>query len=424
MQHDTLDSNTCTSTPTEQMNILLADAFAPSGVDTLASFGCNISHDSSLQGDALRIAIREHNPAVLIVRSTVVTEEMMDASEHLTVIIRAGAGYDTIDIQAASARGIYIANCPGKNAIAVAELTWGLILSCDRKIPSQCAELASGRWDKKKYSKANGLFGRTIGVVGIGGIGKEVIARAHAFGMNVVAWSRSLTTEKANELGVTCADNLLSLAAVSDVVSVHLASTSETDKIINADFFNEMKSGSIFVNTSRGKVVDEKALHEIAGRKSITVGLDVYENEPSSGEKVFTSTLAGAPFVFGTHHIGASTSQAQEAIADEVVRVVAAFTQEGRVLNCVNLNADSNAKALLCVRHKNLPGVLAHVFDELSLAHVNVEEMDNIMYSGNQAACARIQLDALPSASVIAAMKTNNNILSITVTSQNEEIQK
>jgi D-3-phosphoglycerate dehydrogenase len=344
---------------------------------------------------------------------------MMDASERLTLIIRAGAGYDTIDVQGASERGISIANCPGKNAIAVAELAWGLILSCDRRIPSQCADLDKGIWNKKEYSKANGLFGRTIGVIGIGGIGKEVIARAHAFGMNVIGWSRSLTAEKANLLGISYAEDLQSLAKVSDVVSVHLASSLETEKLINAAFLNEMKTGAIFVNTSRGKVVDEVALYEIATKKSLRVGLDVYENEPSSSDNEFTSTLAQASFVYGTHHIGASTSQAQEAIASEVVRIVAEFVGEGRVINCVNLIADSNAQALLCVRHKNLPGVLAHIFNELSLAQVNVEEMENVMYSGNHAACARIQLDSLPSAHVLTAIKTNDNILSVTITSQN-----
>ena len=254
--------------------------------------------------------------------------------------------------------------------------------------------------------------------MGIGGIGTEVIKRAKSFGMNVVAWSRNLSADQADQLGITRCENLQELAAVSDVVSIHVSSTSETEKLIDEQFLSSMKDNAIFINTSRGKVVDETALADAARSKKLKIGLDVYEQEPSSGENTFTSNIADIDGVYGTHHVGASTSQAQEAIANEAVRIIAMYLSEGRVLNCVNQASDATAPALLSVRHKNLPGVLAHIFDQLSLAGVNVEEMENIMYEGGYAACARIQLNRIPTQDQLDTIKNNEHILSVTLATQ------
>lgn len=398
--------------------VLLADSFQAKGIEHLKSIGCIVECDPSLQGEELLEAIAQKKPNVLVVRSTKVSGEMMDASDRLSLIIRAGAGYDTIDTTAASQRGISVANCPGRNSIAVAELAWGLILACDRRIPDQVIDLRQECWNKKEYSKANGLFGRTIGIVGLGGIGLEVMQRAKSFGMNVVAWSRSFTEERANELGITYCQQLNDLATVSDVVTVHVASTTKTEKLINRQFLSLMKKNAIFINTSRGSVVDEMALMEIAQSSQLRVGLDVYDNEPSSSDKSFASEIVSEPRVYGTHHVGASTSQAQEAIASEAVRIIESFVKEGRVLNCVNQSVDSIATALLSIRHKNLPGVLAQVFDALSIERINVEEMENILYKGGHAACARIQLSGTPTSELIQSMKRDENIISVTLTTK------
>jgi len=396
--------------------VLLADAFHSEKVVELEALGCQSALEPSLSGDELVAAISEKTPDILVVRSTKVTAEMMGASERLSVIIRAGAGYDTIDVAAASARGISVSNCPGKNSVAVAELAWGLILSCDRRIPDQVADLKSGRWDKKGYSKASGLFGRTIGIVGLGQIGLEVIKRAKAFGMHVVVWSRSLNEEKAEKLGIEYCKKLQDVASLSDVVSIHVSSTPETEKLINAQFLSAMKDNAIIVNTSRGKVVDENALAIAVKEKHLRVGLDVFENEPSSGDSTFSSSIVNEPCVYGTHHIGASTEQAQESIASDVVKIIATYIKEGIAVNCVNQVIEASAPALLSIRHKNLPGVLAHVLDELSVAGVNVEEMDNILYKGALAACARMQLGTVPSSELINNIKSNENIFSVTLT--------
>ncbi|MBL6998057.1 MAG: hydroxyacid dehydrogenase [Phycisphaerales bacterium] len=398
--------------------VLLADAFRSESVVELEVLGCQTELQPSLSGDELVAAISKKKPDILVVRSTKVTAEMMDASERLSVIIRAGAGYDTIDVEAASARGISVSNCPGKNSVAVAELAWGLILSCDRRIPDQVADLRSGQWDKKGYSKSSGLFGRTIGIVGLGQIGLEVVKRAKTFGMHVVAWSRSLTEEKAEQLGIEYCEKLQDIAPLSDVVSIHVSSTPETEKFINANFLDAMKENAIIVNTSRGKVVDEGALAIAIKEKHLRVGLDVFENEPSSGDTTFSSSIVNEPHVYGTHHVGASTDQAQESIASEVVKIITTFIKEGRAVNCVNQVVEASAPALLSIRHKNLPGVLAHVLDELSISGVNIEEMENVLYEGSQAACARMQLGTIPNSELINNIKSNENIFSVTLTTQ------
>jgi D-3-phosphoglycerate dehydrogenase len=174
------------------MLILIADKFEQSGRDGLQAIGCDVSYQPDVKDDSLVNAIKETSPDVLVVRGTKVTEPMLDAGP-IKLVVRAGAGYNTIDVAAASKRGIYVSNCPGKNSIAVAELAFALILALDRRVVDNVIALRQGQWNKKEFSKARGLFGRTLGLIGLGKIGQEMIPRARAFGMPVIAWSRSLT---------------------------------------------------------------------------------------------------------------------------------------------------------------------------------------------------------------------------------------
>src|SRR5678815_3289160 len=199
------------------MKVLVADKFEKSGIEGLKAAGCEVIYEPDLKDDALTQAIAATGADVLVVRSTKVTTPMLDAG-RLSLIVRAGAGYNTIDVAGASKRGIYVSNCPGKNAIAVAELTFALILALDRRVPDNVADLRAGVWNKKKYSDARGLFGRTLGLVGLGKIGQEMIPRARAFGMPVVAWSRSLTPERAEELDVEYKVSPQEVARSSDIV--------------------------------------------------------------------------------------------------------------------------------------------------------------------------------------------------------------
>src|SRR6266542_4253634 len=342
------------------MKVLVADKFEKSGIDGLKDLGCDVVYQPDLKDDALTEAIGSSGAEVLIVRSTKVTRAMLEVG-RLSLVIRAGAGYNTIDLEAASERGIYVANCPGKNAIAVAELAFGLILALDRRVADNAADLKRGVWNKKEYSKARGLFGRTLGLIGVGGIGGEMIPRAGAFGMPVVAWSRSLTPEKARRLGIERASSPEDVAARADVVSVHVALKPETKGLIGEKFFAAMKPGSFFVNTSRAEVVDQAALEQAIKEKGLRVALDVFNEEPSGGSAEVKASIFQLPGVIGTHHIGASTEQAQEAIAAETVRIVRDYVETGRAPNVVNLAKKSPSCCLLVVRHYDRVGVLASV---------------------------------------------------------------
>src|SRR5215204_4047067 len=218
------------------MRVLIADKFEQSGREGLQALGCEVAYQPDLKDDALVNAIKTEAPDVLVVRGTKVTEPMLEAGP-VKLVVRAGAGYNTIDVAAASKRGIYVSNCPGKNSIAVAELAFALILALDRRIADNVIALRHGEWNKKEFSKARGLFGRTLGLIGVGKIGQEMIPRARAFGMPVVAWSRSLTPERAALLGLEYMSSPKEVAAASDVVSIHVALNSETRNSINADIF-------------------------------------------------------------------------------------------------------------------------------------------------------------------------------------------
>src|SRR5881275_1345994 len=173
------------------MIILIADKFPESGLNELKAAGFEVVYDAELKDEALTQAVSSTGADVLVVRGTKVPGATLEAG-RLSLVVRAGAGYNTIDVKTASARGIYVTNCPGKNSIAVAELAFGLMLSLDRRIHDNVGDLRQGRWNKKEYSKARGVFGRTLGLIGVGRIGQEMISRAKAFGIPVVAWSRSL----------------------------------------------------------------------------------------------------------------------------------------------------------------------------------------------------------------------------------------
>lgn len=322
------------------MKILVADKFEKIGLDGLKALGCDVVSMPDVGAEKLPGALAETNPRVLVVRGTKVSADAMGRAPALQVVIRAGAGYDTIDCAGARARNIAVCNCPGMNAAAVAELTLGLLLALDRRIVEQTMDLKAGVWNKKEYGKARGVKGSTLGVIGLGSIGREVIRRARAFGIQCFAHSLNMTPERALDLGVQNAGrtraDLLAMLPRCDAVTVHVAANKESDRMCDAEFFRAMKPGAAFINTSRGSVVDEPAMIEAIRTKGLRVGADVYAGEPAGGQEKWKSALADLPGVIGTHHIGASTDQAQNAVADEVVRIVKVFKETGAAENRVN----------------------------------------------------------------------------------------
>jgi D-3-phosphoglycerate dehydrogenase len=383
------------------MRALVADAFPVRYIDDLRALGLDVVYDPNVTAEALPEKAKD--ATVLLVRSKKVDRATITAAKDLGLVLRAGAGYDTIDVAAASERGIYVANCPGKNAVAVAELTLGLILALDRRIADGTADLRAGKWNKKEYSKAEGLKGRTIGVVGTGAIGLAVIERAKSFEMKVIAHSRSFTKERADELGVGHCATLFELAEKADIVTVHLAQTKETKGLFGAEFFARMKKKAMFLNTSRGGLHDEVALVAAMKEKGLRVGLDVFANEPAGGTaEGFSNEILSMPGFVGTHHIGASTEQAQDAIAEEAVRICREFVATGRPPNVVNVEVRAPAKCELVIRHYDKVGVLAQVLGIVRKYGINVAEMTNTIFQGQKAAMAAIRIASEPPPELLA----------------------
>ena len=394
------------------MKVLVADKFEQSGIDGLKTAGCDVVYQPDLKDDALAQALRDTAADVLVVRSTAVTAAMLEAGA-LSLVVRAGAGYNTIDVATASKRGIYVSNCPGKNAIAVAELAFALLLAIDRRVPDNVAELRAGRWNKNEYSKARGLFGRTLGLLGYGNIGQEMAKRAHAFGMPVVVWSRRFASGKERiadaPVPMQLARSPEEAGERSDVLSVHLALNADTKGLVGSGVLDKLKPGSYFINTSRAEVVDYAALETAIRERNVRVGLDVFAVEPPGGTGEFKDGIVALQNVYGTHHIGASTDQAQDAIAAETVRIVASYKDTGKVPNVVNLAKKTPATHMLVVRHRDRPGVLAHVFDLLRGGAINVQETENVIFEGAQAAVARINLDGAPSDALLRQIQHGNS---------------
>lgn len=391
------------------IRVLIADKLSDSARTRLQEEGIEVLFEPSLKDDALEAALAEHDPDVLIVRSTRVQAQHIAAASSLQLVVRAGAGVNTIDLDAASEKGVYVSNCPGMNAVAVAELAFAHILNADRRVADGVADLRAGAWKKKEYAKARGLKGRTLGVIGVGSIGRELIRRGLAFEMDVVAWSPSFTDARAEALGVRRAEHVQDIARQCDVLSVHLALNPATRGFIGKAVFDALKPGAIFVNTSRGQVVDEAALAEAVTQRGVRAGLDVFCGEPAA-DGDWTCDLAALPGVYGTHHIGASTEQAQEAVAADAARVIVEWNTTGEAPNCVNLAKVTAATHLLVVRHADRVGVLAAVLGLLREYDINVQQMENVIFQGGSAALARIQLASAPPTAAVAALKAMDPI--------------
>jgi D-3-phosphoglycerate dehydrogenase / 2-oxoglutarate reductase len=395
------------------MRVLLADAIDPSTVDVLTSRGHDCVSDPKLSADDLVARIGGFE--ALVVRSTKVTAATIEAADSLELIVRAGAGTNTIDVAAASEVGIYVTNVPGRNAVAVAELTMGLLLAIDRRIADNVADLRTGSWNKASYSQADGLFGKVMGIVGLGEIGIAVAERAAAFGLHIQAIRKErdeATEERIKAIGIALVDSLEELVETSDIVSIHVPATSETESMFDSRMLARMKEGAILLNTSRGDIVDEAALLDALETRALRAGLDVYPDEPSSGATDWSSKLAQHPRVVGTHHIGASTAQAQKAVAEGVVEIIDAFVR-GEIRNCVNLAPTRLGTHTLHVRHFDRVGVLAGVFDILRRRELNVEQMENRVFEGRNAAVATIDVVGDVGPDLIAALEGLDNVIHV-----------
>ena len=397
------------------MNILIADSLDDTAVEQLRAAGDEVVLAQGLTAETIPDHIGDAE--VLVVRSTAVTAAAIDSGKRLALIVRAGAGTNTIDTAHAAANAVLVCNVPGRNAIAVAELAFGLLLSIDRHIADTTAELRAGTWNKSAHSRAQGLYESTIGIIGLGEVGLAMAERAVGFGMRVITEKKDRPKsirKRCKQLGIELVPDRATLLAESDVVSVHVPGNASTQRMIDAEFLAAMRDGAVLINTSRGDTMDAEALIAAMDSRGIRCGLDVYPDEPAGGTGVFESDLARHPSVVGTHHIGASTSQAQRSIAEGTVEVIDSY-RRGQVENCVNLETAPNRIGTLTVRHLDRVGVLASVFEMLREADVNISTMQNRIFAGSRAAVATIDISAPVGDDLFKRLEAHPDVIAVAV---------
>lgn len=390
-----------------KLKVLVADKFPEKYIQELKDLDLEVMYEPKLGEKDLPKAAEDVD--ILVVRSTVVNEETINNSKKLNLIIRAGSGVNNIAISAANKKGIYVANCPGMNAVAVAELTMGLIIALDRFIPDNVVDFRNGVWNKDKYSKGKGLKGKTLGIIGVGNIGKEVAKRALAFEMNVYGKDIS-RIEGVQIKDFSEMDQLLPLC---DIVTIHLPATPQTKGLFNKKMFSYMKDGAYLINTSRHDIIVEEDLLEAIKEKNLRVALDVFKGEPEGKSGEVISQLQNNPNIYVTHHIGASTEQAQNAVAEETVRIIKHYVHSGVIDHWVNRAKVTDAKYQLVVKHYDKPGVLASVLDVIRQGDINIEEIENIIFEGGIAACCTMKLKLPATAEMLKQISENPNVISV-----------
>jgi D-3-phosphoglycerate dehydrogenase / 2-oxoglutarate reductase len=390
-----------------KVTVLIADKFPDKSVQEMKDLDLEVIYSPKLGEKDLPEAAKDVD--ILVVRSTIVNEETIKQSKRLNLIIRAGAGVNNINIAAANQKGIYVANCPGMNSIAVAELAIGLMVSLDRKIPDNVIDFKNGKWNKGEYSKAEGLFGKTLAIVGVGAIGKEVAKRALAFGMNVYGKDIS----RIEGVAIKDFSEMDQILPMADVISLHLPSTPQTKGLFNKEMFSYLKPGALLINTARQDLIDEEAMLEAIKEKNIRVALDVFKGEPEGKSGEVKSKLQDNPNIYVTHHIGASTEQAQNAVADETIRIIKDYICSGVIAHWVNRAKITDAKYQLVVKHYDKPGVLASILSVIRDGNINIEEIENIIFEGGMAAACTMKLMSSVTADMLKKMQDNPDVISV-----------
>jgi D-3-phosphoglycerate dehydrogenase len=390
-----------------KLKVLIADKFPEKYIEQMKKLNLEVTYEPKFVEKDLEEAAKEVD--ILVVRSTIVNETAINNAANLNLIIRAGSGVNNINIQEANKRGVYVANCPGMNAVAVAELAMGLMISLDRSIPDNVIDFRNGVWNKAKYSKGKGLKGKTLGIIGVGAIGREVAKRALAFEMNV--YGKDITRIEGVQIkDFSEMDQLLPLC---DVVTIHLPVTPETKGLFNKDLFKYMKDEALLINTSRHDIIVEEDLIEAMEKKNIRFAGDVFKGEPEAKTGDVKSHFQNNPNVYITHHIGASTQQAQDAVAQETVNVITHYAHSGIIDHWVNRAKITDAHYQLVVKHFDKPGVLAGVLDLLREGHINIEEIENVIFDGALAASCTMKLINAVSPDMLKQMRDDPNIISV-----------
>lgn len=310
--------------------ILISDAVNPNCIAVLKSSGLDVEYIPGLKKEELLKIISSFN-ALVVRSSTQVDAQLISAMNAMEVIGRAGTGVDNIDVQAATRKGIVVMNTPGGNTISTAEHTMALMLSMCRNIPQSNRSLLNQKWERKIFSGTE-LYGKTLAILGLGKIGREVAKRASSFGMKVIGYDPLLSSEVANESGIMLVslDNIWQQA---DLISVHVPLNDSTKNLLSAETFSKCKDGVKIINCARGGIVNEHDLVDAldAGKVS-SAAFDVYETEPPD----FSGKLINHSKVVCTPHLGASTDEAQEKVALQIAEQIIQYFNEGRISGAVN----------------------------------------------------------------------------------------
>jgi D-3-phosphoglycerate dehydrogenase len=316
--------------------VLIADNLEAAAAETLKKLGVPVDHrpDLSKKPDELKATLPDYD-AVIVRSAAKITAAMLEHPGKLRAIARAGVGVDTIDVPAATRKGIVVMNTPGGNTVSAAEHTIALLMSLARLVPQADATMKKGGWDRNKFVGTQ-VTGKTLGVIGLGRIGREVAKRAAGLEMKVVAFDPFVTPDKVAEMGYKPAVSIDALLPEVDFLTIHVPLTDETKSLIGAAELAKMKKGARILNVARGGIVDEAALAEALKSGAIGgAGIDVFSAEPIVAE----NPLLGAPNIVLTPHLGASTFEAQETVAIEAAELIANYLQKGIVANAVNMAA-------------------------------------------------------------------------------------
>ena len=415
------------------MKVLIAEPLAAAGIELFQSQPGWEVIVSNPKEYAQHLAEAD----ALLVRSAVqVDQSVLEKAPKLRVIGRAGVGVDNVDLEAATQAGVLVMNTPGGNAISVAEHTLAMMLAMARHIPQANASTRGGKWEKKKFM-GNELRGKTLGIVGLGSIGREVVKRARAFEMRIVAHDPYVTSNIAHDLGVELLD-LPKLYAASDYLTLHVASTPETQGMLSREAFRQMKDGVRIVNCARGELVDEAALVEaLASGKVADVSLDVFSVEPPpAGFALFASNG-----VLATPHIGGSTEEAQEIVGVRIAEqrgweVVERHDKRSVYTDSIRIDVETDSGVtsvegavvlgmvrllqvdgiyceaalsgyLIVMKNQDVPGVIGHVGTVLGRNNINIANFSLGRREGTSEAVALVSTDGLVPESVLAQLKEN-----------------
>jgi len=392
------------------MKILVACTLPEDALQELRSLASETIYRPDLTAEQMPELVGD--VSVLIVGRTRVSPEVIAAGRSLEMIVRVGTNTSNIAVDEASAQGVFVCNCPHKDAIAVAELALGLLLALDRRLPEHIAAQQRGGRTELPAGDALGLAGRTLGVVGFGPVGQAIARRAQGFDMSVLAWSPTLTPELAAAHRVGFCAWPRELARQSDMVAVHAPQQEVDDFLVDAEFLRNMREGAYLVYIGHPAALDESALVEIAPRRKLRFAYDTHAPHVADSDAGrFRSRLRELPDVIGTHHLADRTRQAREATAVEAVRVVREFLVSGQALNCVNLLARSPATWQLALRLRDTVGVMAAVMDHIRADGINAQEITSRVFAGARAAACVIALDERPSSEALSAIRNLDGVL-------------